>query len=73
MDEKETQPNNQGVNLKTLRTYTSDMADAVRENEISVIKIAVAEQQQQHYTNRNTMISKYTFTSHLQNFFTTIE
>lgn len=45
MDEKETQPNNQGVNLKTLRTYTSDMADAVRENEISVIKIAVAEQQ----------------------------
>lgn len=45
MDEKEKQPNNQGVNLKTLRTYTSDMADAVRENEISVIKIAVAEQQ----------------------------
>jgi len=29
--------------LKVLRTYTSDMADAVRENEASVIKIALAE------------------------------
>ena len=31
--------------LKTLRTYTSDMADAVRENEASVIKIALAEKE----------------------------
>lgn len=31
-------------NQKTLRTYSSDMADAVRENEASVIKIALAEQ-----------------------------
>ncbi len=30
--------------LKTVRTYMSDMADTVRDNEISVIKIALAEQ-----------------------------
>lgn len=30
-------------NLKVLRTYSSDMADAVRTNEMSVIKIALAE------------------------------
>jgi len=31
--------------LKTLHTYTSDMADAIRTNEASVIKIALAEKQ----------------------------
>jgi len=30
--------------LKTVRTYLSDMADTVRENDISVIKVALAEQ-----------------------------
>jgi len=40
MDENDTQKNN----LKTVRTYMSDMADTVRENEISVIKVALAEQ-----------------------------
>jgi hypothetical protein len=42
MDENKTQPNKN--NLKTVRTYMSDMADTVRENEISVIKVALAEQ-----------------------------
>lgn len=32
------------TNIKTIHTYTSDMADAVRMNEASVIKIALAEQ-----------------------------
>ncbi len=46
MDENKTQiPNYQDPNIKVLRTYTSDMADVMRENEISVIKIALAEQQ----------------------------
>ena len=43
MDEKTPQINNR-ENLKTVRTYLSDMADTVRENEISVIKVALAEQ-----------------------------
>lgn len=43
MDENKIQKNNKG-NLKNLRTYMSDMADTVRENEISVIKVALAEQ-----------------------------
>ena len=30
--------------IKTVRTYMSDMADTVRDNEISVIKVALAEQ-----------------------------
>ncbi len=34
---------NKNENLKTIHTYTSDMADAVRMNEASVIKIALAE------------------------------
>ena len=34
MDEKDKQPQNNG-NLKTVRTYLSDMADTVRANEIS--------------------------------------
>lgn len=43
MDENNQQHNN-GENLKTVRTYLSDMADTVRQNEISVIKVALAEQ-----------------------------
>ncbi|HAX65396.1 MAG TPA: hypothetical protein DD381_02030 [Lentisphaeria bacterium] len=46
MDENKTQTNNKG-NLKTVRTYLSDMADTVRANEISVIKVALAEQNKQ--------------------------
>lgn len=43
MFEEET--NTKKEELKTLRTYTSDMADAVRTNEASVIKIALAEKE----------------------------
>lgn len=43
MDEKELQ-NDTGENIKTIHTYSSDMADAVRMNEVSVIKVALAEQ-----------------------------
>lgn len=43
MDENKSQFNDK--DLKVLRTYTSDMADAVRANEISVIKIALAEKE----------------------------
>jgi len=43
MDENQKQLNNQG-GLKTIRTYLSDMADTVRANEASVIKVALAEQ-----------------------------
>lgn len=43
MEENNQQPNN-GEGLKTVRTYLSDMADTVRANEISVIKVALAEQ-----------------------------
>lgn len=43
MDEEKIQKNNE--DLKVLRTYSSDMADAIRENEASVIKIALAEKE----------------------------
>lgn len=43
MDENNTQPNDKDI--KVLRTYTSDMAEAIRENEVSVIKIAMAEKE----------------------------
>lgn len=43
MEDNKTQPDKTG-NIKTIHTYLSDMADAVRENEGSVIKIALAEQ-----------------------------
>ena len=36
---------NKTSNLKTLHTYTSDMTDAIRTNEASVIKIALLEKQ----------------------------
>lgn len=41
MDPEKLQSNDEDI--RVLRTYTSDMADAVRENEASVIKIALAE------------------------------
>lgn len=43
MEENKTKINNK-ENLKTVKTYMSDMADTVRQNEISVIKVALAEQ-----------------------------
>lgn len=43
MDENNTQQNNK--DMKVLRTYSSDMAEAVRTNEVSVIKIALAEKE----------------------------
>ncbi len=43
MDENDKKLNSK-TNLKTLRTYMSDMADTVRSNDISVIKVALAEQ-----------------------------
>ncbi len=43
MQDNNLQPKN-NEKLKTVRTYLSDMADTVRENEISVIKVAMAEQ-----------------------------
>ena len=43
MDENNTQSNADEKDLKVLRTYSSDMAEAIRTNEGSVIKIALAE------------------------------
>lgn len=43
MDKNKSQLNDKDI--KVLRTYTSDMADAVRTNEVSVIKIALAEKE----------------------------
>lgn len=43
MEENEKQLNDKKI--KVLRTYTSDMADAIRTNEVSVIKIALAEKE----------------------------
>lgn len=42
-ENKEQQQNDE--NLKVLRTYTSDMADVIRDNEISAIKIAMDEKE----------------------------
>lgn len=43
--EENKKPNNLSNDLKVIHTYTSDMADAVRQNEMSVIKIALAEKE----------------------------
>ncbi|MDE2030659.1 MAG: hypothetical protein KGI58_00130 [Patescibacteria group bacterium] len=44
MDENKKQFNiDRDSDIKNIRTYTSDMAEAIRENETSVIKIALAE------------------------------
>lgn len=43
MEANKPQPNDKEI--KVLRTYTSDMADAIRTNEVSVIKIALAEKE----------------------------
>jgi len=45
MSEENKKQYNSGKDVKTLRTYTSDMADAIRTNETSVIKIALAEKE----------------------------
>jgi hypothetical protein len=45
MEENKDQQNQKGDNLKVLRTYTSDMAQVIRDNEISAIKIAMAEKE----------------------------
>lgn len=45
MDENLNQPNNSKDDLQVLETYSSDMAEAVREKEMSVIKIAMAEKE----------------------------
>jgi hypothetical protein len=45
MDEKEIKNNSARSDIKSIHTYTSDMADAIRENEASVIKIALAEKE----------------------------
>jgi hypothetical protein len=45
MAEENKKQYNSGKDVKTLRTYTSDMADAIRTNETSVIKIALAEKE----------------------------
>lgn len=42
--ENEPQINNEKNGIKTIHTYLSDMAETVRDNEVSVIKIAMAEQ-----------------------------
>lgn len=45
MDENTSQQNTPSEKIKTIHTYTSDMADAIRINEASVIKIALAEKE----------------------------
>ena len=50
MEENKTKINTNN-NMKTVRTYMSDMADTVRANEISVIKVALAEQNRQAREN----------------------
>lgn len=55
MDEQKTNLNNQ-ENLKTIRTYMTDMADTVRANEISVIKVALAEQNKHEMEDLNRKI-----------------
>lgn len=65
MEEKNEQQK-KGSNLKTIRTFSSDMAEAVRENQISVIKIAMAEkerreQQEALAKSGNSVFSKIMF------------
>ena len=55
MDEQKTNLNSQD-NLKTIRTYMTDMADTVRANEISVIKVALAEQNKHEREDLNRKI-----------------
>lgn len=49
--EEETNQSNEKGSLKTVRTYLSDMADTVRTNDISVIKVALAEQNKNEREN----------------------
>ena len=50
MEENNQQSNNE---IKTLRTYASDMADSIRQNNGSVIQIALAEQKKNENRNEN--------------------
>ncbi len=50
MEEEKTQSNNKD-SLKTVRTYLSDMAETVRSNDISVLKVALAEQNKNEREN----------------------
>ncbi len=50
MEENKKELNNSG-GIKTVRTYMSDMADTVRNNEGSVIKVALAEQNRNEREN----------------------
>lgn len=45
MEDNKKQPYNIDSGVKNIHTYVSDMADAVRQNEASVIKIALAEKE----------------------------
>lgn len=65
MEEKQEQPK-KNTGIKTVRTFSSDMAEAVRENQISVIKIAMAEkerreQQAELARSGNSKSSKFLF------------
>jgi hypothetical protein len=61
MDENEKQQNNDEI--KVLRTYTSDMAEAVKKNEISVIKIAMAEKEKKEKELEYTEVDETTTSS----------
>ncbi|MDD3662923.1 MAG: hypothetical protein PHT84_03590 [Candidatus Pacebacteria bacterium] len=65
MEEENKQPNNNSkINPKNIHTYMSDMADVVRENEMSVIKVAMAEQRSRErgdYYERNKETPKKKF------------
>lgn len=65
MEEENKKLNNSPkINPKTIRTYMSDMADVVRENEMSVIKVAMAEQRTRErgdYYERNKETPKKKF------------
>lgn len=65
MEEKNEQSKNENK-IKTIRTFSSDMAEAVRQNEISVIKIAMAEkdrreQEIEQKKNGNSKFAKVLF------------
>ena len=65
MEKKQEQPK-KNIEARTIRTFSSDMAEAVRENQISVIKIAMAEkerreQQEESQRAGNSKSSKVLF------------
>jgi len=58
MSEENIQPNNNPKSPKNIHTYMSDMAEVVRQNEMSVIKIAVEEQKRRETTDYYQKIEK---------------